>query len=106
MVRDFDAIFEKISNFSHPNLRKIYEYEAQAQGSLAIYTGVYHRGESLRQMLQSRKVFSHLEAEPILSQICQALTAAEKISAHGALRSATTLPGRYNCTDGLPNTFG
>jgi serine/threonine protein kinase len=108
-MRDFDAIFEKVSNFSHPNLRKVYEYQTQAQGSLALYTGVYHQGESLRQMLQSRKVFTHLEAEPILSQICQALSAAEKICAHGALRpeNILVLPDTVKVTDlGLATALG
>lgn len=97
--QDFVEAMEAVREVSHPNLRKFYEVETR--DGLVLYTGAYHAGETLKQALQGRKSFTHLEAEPILSQICQALHHAEQRFAHGGIRpeNILVLPDSVKVTD-------
>jgi serine/threonine protein kinase len=75
------------SESRHPHLRDIYEVESQ--GALVFYVGHYHPEGSLRSFLRAHPVMRFTEAEPLFSQICQALS--EVALCHGGLRPENVL---------------
>jgi len=82
------AALRKARQLNHPNVVRI--FDADVASGRIIYTMQYLEGLTLRRILQNRwekrQVFTLLEAEPIVSQLCLAMQHAHRVGPHGLLK--------------------
>jgi serine/threonine protein kinase len=82
------AALRKARQVNHPNVVRL--FDADVALGRVYYTMQYLEGLTLRRILQNRyekrQVFTLLEAEPIVSQLCLALQHAHRVMPHGLVK--------------------